>query len=189
MPEVDLLQIFVEPLRRADLNFCVTGSVASMLYGEPRLTHDIDLVLELGSLKQIEKLSQVFSERDFYVPPLEVMRVEAARDRRGHLNIIHIESGFKADLYLTGEDPFHRWALERVRRVKVAEIDVPIAPPEYVIIRKLQFFKEGASEKHMRDIMAMLKNPELGESRVELERWAELQFVSKELKQVIADVN
>lgn len=31
-----------------------------------------------------------------------------------------------------------------------------VAPPEYVILRKLEYHREGGSEKHLRDIRAML---------------------------------
>ncbi len=33
---------------------------------------------------------------------------------------------------------------------------IMLAPPEYVIVRKLEYFREGGSEKHLRDIRAML---------------------------------
>ena len=45
----DLLSLFIEPLERLNLDYMITGSVASMLYGEPRLTNDVDLVLDLLS--------------------------------------------------------------------------------------------------------------------------------------------
>lgn len=47
MPEADLLAVFVDPLERLRFRYMVTGSVAAMLYGEPRLTNDVDIVLEL----------------------------------------------------------------------------------------------------------------------------------------------
>ena len=44
MPEADLIELFVAPLERIGIRYLVTGSVAATLYGEPRATHDIDLV-------------------------------------------------------------------------------------------------------------------------------------------------
>jgi len=135
----------------------VTGSVASMLYGEPRLTHDIDIVLELR-LGQVPRIARLFPEEDFYHPPEEVVRIEMARARRGHFNLIHHESGFKADVYLIGEEPLQSWGLERRRRLTIGGVDVPITPPEYVILKKLLYFKESRSEKHLRDIESMFRN-------------------------------
>ncbi len=48
MPEANLFLVFLEPLNRAAIPYMVTGSVASLVYGEPRLTHDVDLVVELN---------------------------------------------------------------------------------------------------------------------------------------------
>src|SRR6185437_14809075 len=84
----------------------------------------------------------------FYVPPAEVLRVEAARSLRGHFNIIAHDSGYKADVYLAGADALHAWAFPRRRSVPVGGRALSVAPPEYVIARKLEYFREGGSLKH-----------------------------------------
>jgi hypothetical protein len=43
------------------------------------------------------------------------------------------------------------------RRLRVGEAEISVAPPEYVILRKLEYFREGGSEKHLRDIRIMLE--------------------------------
>ena len=43
----------------------VTGSVAVIVYGDPRMTHDIDLVVEI-SRKQIPAIIDAFPEEEFY---------------------------------------------------------------------------------------------------------------------------
>ena len=48
MPEPELFLLFVRPLNRANIRYMVTGSVAAIFYGEPRLTHDVDLVAFLN---------------------------------------------------------------------------------------------------------------------------------------------
>jgi hypothetical protein len=78
------------------------------------------------------------------------------RDTRGHFNIIHVDSGLKADFYTAGRDDLHAWAFRHVRRYAIGEHPVTLAPPEYVILRKLAYHREGGSEKHLRDIRAML---------------------------------
>ena len=84
MHETSLFLIFVRRLNQLGVPYVVTGSVASMLYGEPRLTHDIDLVIELPR-DRIEPLIAAFPADTFYCPPLDVIAVEAARASRGHL--------------------------------------------------------------------------------------------------------
>ena len=49
MPEPDLIELFVARLGEIGAHYLVTGSVAATLYGEPRVTHDIELVVELSA--------------------------------------------------------------------------------------------------------------------------------------------
>ena len=81
----------------------VTGSVGAIAYSAPRFTYDIDIVVVLDRA-QIARLPEIFPEEEFYLPPLETITAEA-REQRGHFNIIHRETSFKADMYLAGGDP------------------------------------------------------------------------------------
>jgi hypothetical protein len=99
----------------------------------------------------------LFPPDEFYCPPQEVIKTEIARETRGHFNIIHHATGFKADIYPIGQDELHKWAMARRQKVKMEQSEISIAPPEYVIIRKLQYYKEGGSVKHLRDINKMLE--------------------------------
>lgn len=151
----DLVALFVAPLNRLGLRYFVTGALAAGMYGEPRLTNDVDLVVELLERDEI-RLHNAFDESAFYVPPLEVIHAERSRARHGHFNLIHHDTAYKADVYLVGDEPLHHWALERRERVIVEGEPVWLAPPEYVIIRKLQFFRNGGSARHVRDIRSMV---------------------------------
>jgi hypothetical protein len=155
MPAPDPLAPFLEPLERLGLPYCVTGSVAASVYGEPRLTADIDVVLLLR-IADIAALRSAFPDTAYYVPPDETLRLELARDSRGMFNLIHHASQFKADIYLAARDPMHAWALEHRRRIRLGDSGAWIAPPEYVILRKLEYLREGGQDKHVRDIRFML---------------------------------
>ena len=155
MPETDLILLFTRPLDAAGFSYFITGSMAGMVYGEPRLTMDVDLVLVLPEAG-IKGLVRAFDEAQFYCPPVEVIVMELSRPSGGHFNVIHHETGFKADVYLSGNDPFHEWALSKRRGIKMGDDTIWVAPPEYVIVRKLEYFREGGSEKHLRDIHAMI---------------------------------
>ena len=155
-PEPDLIRLFVGPLETAGFDaYMVSGSVASIEYGEPRATLDIDLVLLLdrGSCRE---LSALYPGDAYYLPPPEVLQIEAARPNRGHFNIIHSASGLKADCYPSRNHPYLSWALEHRRRIPLLGFDVWFAPPEYVILWKLAFHAEGGGDKHIRDIRGIL---------------------------------
>lgn len=171
---------FTTRLDALGIRYMVTGSVAATLYGEPRMTHDVDLVVELSSDSDADALVAAFPEDEFYCAPAEIVRVEARRPQRGHFNIIDFESGFKADVYLSGRDEFHAWALQRRRTVIVDDSSVYLAPAEYVIVRKLTYYREGRSEKHLRDIEAMLAVSPDKIDREELQRWIDRFGLSTE---------
>jgi hypothetical protein len=79
MPELELLLLFTRGLRALGARYMVSGSVAAGMYGAPRLTNDIDIVVVLDRA-QIARLPDVFSDTDFYCPPIEAIQEEAARE-------------------------------------------------------------------------------------------------------------
>jgi len=155
MPEHNLFRIFVSRLNKLSIPYMITGAVASIIYGEPRLTNDIDLVINMKS-DDVETFADAFPIEDFYCPPPEVMRLEIGRSHRGHFNLIHHETGFKADIYASGRDELHQWGLNNRKPVDVEGEQFWLAPIEYVILRKLEYYREGQSEKHLRDISGIL---------------------------------
>ena len=96
------------------------------------MTHDVDLVLALTDT-HAAAIIRAFPEADFYVPPIEVVRIELRRSTHGHFNLIHHDTGFKADIYLAGRDPLHAWATARRKRAGNDDDAFWVAPPEYVI--------------------------------------------------------
>lgn len=152
----DMFTVFLERLETAGIRYVVTGSVAVIVYGDPRMTHDIDLVVEVAR-KQIPAIIAAFPDDEFYCPPAEVIGVECSRSTRGHFNIIHHATGFKADIYPVGNDSLLAWAVSNPRLFSLGGIKIRVAPPEYVIAKKLEYFKEGHSPKHISDIKGMLE--------------------------------
>lgn len=168
MPAPSPLAPFLEPLELLGFPYCITGSVAASVYGEPRLTADIDVVLVL-KVSDLGALQAAFPEPAYYVPPEETLRVELSRSTRGMFNVIHLASQFKADIYLAARDPLHAWALANRRRIDLEGSGAWIAPPEYVILRKLEYLREAGQDKHVRDIRFMLGVTEVDRDFLEKE--------------------
>jgi hypothetical protein len=183
MPEPDLIQLFAQPLNQIGVRYLISGSVAAMLYGEPRVTNDIDFVVFLRP-EDVAKLSEVFPGPEFYVPPADVIVGEMTRERRGHFNIIHADSGLKADFYTANRDELHVWAFRNAKNYNIGETHIPLAPPEYVIIRKLEYFREGGSEKHLRDIRSMLAVSGGQLDQPSLHEWIQTRSLEAEWKRV-----
>jgi hypothetical protein len=160
MQDPDFIALFVAPLEAAGIRYMITGSVASSIYGEPRNTLDIDLVV-LIEASQIQLLPQLYPKDDYYLPPSDVISIESRREAHGHFNIIHHHTGLKADIYLSRNHPSMPWALAHTRRVPTPACQITIAPPEYVILHKLEFYREGGSQKHLRDIAGIIEQQDL----------------------------
>ena len=156
MTEPGLIALFVAPLNRAGIPYVVTGGVASVIYGEPRLTRDIDLVLALD-VRDAERFAALWPADTFYVPPLEVIIEEARRAAHGHFKVIHHESTLRADVYLPGDDPLNRRAFAKAVPRRVDDVVVMLAPVEAVILNKLRCYTQGGSQRHLRDIRQMLE--------------------------------
>jgi hypothetical protein len=155
MPEAELSLLFLRPLNQLGVRYMVAGGVASILYGEPRFTNDVDVVVFLR-VEDIPRLAEGFPAPEYYLPPAEVIAAEIARPAHGQFNVIHAGTGFKADLYSTGRDELNACAFRHLRRLDYAGETISVAPPECVIVRKLEFYREGGSDKHLRDIRAIL---------------------------------
>ena len=78
MQEANLISIFIKPLNIANIEYMITGSVASILYGEPRMTHDIDLVINLSE-KDVLGIEKVFPSNQYYCPPEDLIFTEISK--------------------------------------------------------------------------------------------------------------
>jgi hypothetical protein len=152
----DLIELFVEPLEAIGVSYMITGGVASVIYGDPRFTRDVDIVMEFQR-SEIAALESAFDPATFYVPPVEALEEEASRPEGGHFNVIHRETALRADVYLAGDDPLIGWGFERRVRLQVGGGWIWVAPIEYVILRKLEHYKQSGSDRHLRDVAMMLR--------------------------------
>jgi hypothetical protein len=185
MPEAELSLLFLRPLNQAGIRYIVSGGIAAIFYGEPRMTSDVDLVVFLRPV-DLQRLSEIFPPAEFYVPPVEVMAEEVRRVEKGQFNLLHVSSGFRADCYTTGRDELNAWGFRNARRIEFQGEMVTMAPPEYVIIRKLEFYREGGSDKHVRDIRAMLAISGDQFDRAELDEWIHRRGLEPQWKRVCA---
>jgi len=171
MTDASLISLFVRPLNRLRIPYLVTGGVASVVYGEPRLTRGIDLVIELRP-RDARRFAAAWSADEFYVPPVEVIEEESGRPAHGHFNVIHHQTAMRADVYLPGNDALSAWAFAHKVVRLIDDDEVSMAPIEAVILNKLRYYQMGKSDRHLRDIRQMLRISGDLVDRPELERWA-----------------
>lgn len=181
MTDASLIRLFVRPINLLRIPYMVTGGVAAVIYGEPRLTRDIDLVVALRP-QDAGRFAAAWSNDEFYVPPKEVIAEESGRPAHGHFNVIHQQTSMRADVYLPGNDELNSWAFKHTVTRRVDDDDVTMAPIEAVILSKLRYYQMGKSDRHLSDIHRMLRvNGDLV-NRGELERWAVRLGVEPDLR-------
>ncbi len=149
----ELMQKAATFFERHNVAYRIVGSIASMAYSEPRFTNDIDILVDLRE-DLVEFIEQEFPSPEYYVS-LDAVR-SAIRDRR-QFNVIHIPSGLKIDIIQSKDTAFGRLDISHGQRLKSDGFyDAWFASPENVILMKLRFFKDGGSDKHLRDTASIL---------------------------------
>ncbi len=128
--------------------------MASTYYGEPRFTHDVDIVADVER-SHVQGLLDAFPVPEFYISDIAVREAVA---RQEQFNVLHPDSGLKADIIVKSREMSEMTRFGRVRSIQFPQGDsVPVSSPEDLILAKLDFYRIGESQKHLRDIIGVLK--------------------------------
>jgi D-ribose pyranose/furanose isomerase RbsD len=147
----------LEVLQRFGIAYHLGGSYASAIHGVPRQTHDVDLVVDLGP-EHVPELTRAFRD-EFYVDEKAVAR---AVSERTSVNLVHLDTGVKVDLFVKGSTPFD--AMEFSRRIVVRlgdehPRDVFVKSAEDTVLRKLLWFRLGGdvSDRQLQDARGIVR--------------------------------
>jgi hypothetical protein len=180
----DLMKMTAEALECLDIPYFVTGSLAAMAYSEFRTTLDVDIVIAVGP-RDVPGLLHAFASDDFYIDAIAVRRAVEAFDQ---FNVIHHPSSYKLDFMVVDDDGYDASRLSRRRRITLEGVPIWVAAPEDVILKKLMYYREGGSDKHLRDIASMFKVSGDQIDRAYGEHWAMRLGVSDLWRYMIARV-
>lgn len=154
MSQQELLKIVVETLDLNGVDYMITGSVASSLQGEPRSTHDVDIVVAIQET-DIENLAHAF------LPPTYYLDAESIREAVSHksmFNLLDVVEGDKADFWILTNQAFDRSRFARKYVEDVFGIKLKVSSPEDTILSKLQWAeKSGGSEKQFTDALRIFE--------------------------------
>jgi hypothetical protein len=168
----ELLRYVSEVLNHMAIPYAIVGSWASGLYGEGRMTFDIDIVLDL-KMFQLKEFCAAFATDEYYLSEADVRE---AILNRFQFNLIHPKSGNKVDFIQCRMDGWHANLLSRrhetVLQTKIGPIRCSLAAPEDVILGKLWYHSQGGGDRHMRDIASMVRISRHIIDMDEVTRWA-----------------
>jgi hypothetical protein len=162
--ELDVLKDVCMKLEKSGLGYMVTGSLALNYYARPRMTRDIDIVVELKK-EEIKRFVEAFSP-EYYVS-LEAIDDAVSNERM--FNIIHNSSIIKVDFIVRQRGEFRLAEFQRRKKVRVDDFDVFLVSKEDLIISKLIWSKDTGSGLQAEDIKNLLIT---GFDRAYLEEWA-----------------
>jgi hypothetical protein len=151
--ELEVLTIVSGRLEAAGIAYMVTGSFAANYYAVPRMTRDIDLVVELSG-EDADRFCAMF-EDDFY---LDRDAVRAAIIGRGAFNLIHLAHVVKVDCIVRKDSEYRRTEFARQRRGSIEGHELALVAPEDLVISKLDWMRETRSEVQLADVRNLLRS-------------------------------
>ena len=171
----------IQTLEDVGIEYMVTGSVASSLQGEPRSTHDIDLVVVLQR-STIQKLIDAFPPPNFYLSEASILDAINTRDM---FDIIDTNEGDKIDFWMLTDEPFDQSRFSRKYTEDIMGFRIQVSSPEDTILAKLKWAQlSGGSEKQFADALRVY---EVQYGKLDLDYiadWAKTLNVESALKRV-----
>ncbi len=149
--ESEVLKLVCQRLEGAGIAYMVTGSFAANVYATPRMTRDIDIVIELKP-EDTERFYALFKD-DFYVD-LQTVRTETERARM--FNVIHNDYAVKVDFVVLKDSEFRQTEFGRRQRVRVFDMDVFFTTREDLVLSKLIWARNSMSELQLKDVKKLL---------------------------------
>ncbi|MBI1880894.1 MAG: hypothetical protein HYR94_22170 [Chloroflexi bacterium] len=150
MSQQELLKKVVQVLETAGIEYMLTGSIVSSLQGEPRSTHDIDIITAIKEVS-VAKLTEAFPPPDFY---LDEEAIREAIHQRNMFNLIDITTGDKVDFWILTNESFDQSRFARRYAESLLGFNLQVSTPEDTILAKLRWAKlAGGSEKQFTDAL------------------------------------
>jgi hypothetical protein len=162
-------------LETAEIPYMLTGSLASSMYGVPRSTNDIDLIVA-PSPAQLRKFVEICRRFKYHVGE----DAASAVARGDQFNVVDFPNGWKADLIIRKEREFSVVEFERRETHEVGGLRLTIATPEDVLLAKLEWAKIGESERQLSDAAGILRMQSGKLDLVYIQHWVTLLGVQQQ---------
>lgn len=169
MAQQDLLTYAIRTLDAACIEYMVTGSIVSSLQGEPRSTHDVDVIIAIQP-HHIDAILDAFARPRFYV---DRGAIQEAMQTRGVFNVIDTQDGDKIDFWMLTDSEFDNTRFTRRYGEDVFGIRMNVSSPEDTILAKLNWAKiSGGGERYIRDALGVYQVQEPSLDAAYLDEWA-----------------
>ena len=148
MSQSQLLIHTIKSLEKIGCEYMLTGSLVSSMQGEPRATHDIDIVVEI-SQNDVELFLNEFTPEDYY---FDLGFAKSAMASGDMFNILATATGDKVDIWALTESEFDQSRFSRRQKVILLDMEMLVSSPEDTILMKLLWAHlSRGSEKQLFD--------------------------------------
>lgn len=158
---LNLLKRITQSLERKHIPYMLSGSIALNNYTVPRMTMDIDIVVELHE-ENLNDFLSIFGD-NYYI---NKDAVKEATKRLGMFNVIDHETGFKVDFILRKNTAYRKFEFQRRLKTRIADFDIWIVAPEDLVISKIEWIQQFQSDKQINDIENLLAKPDIDTSYI-----------------------
>lgn len=172
----DFLRRVTTALEMHNVPYMLTGSLASSMYGVPRATNDIDIVIA-PAREQVLAVVQMFQRLGLTVHTESAL---AALHKRTQFNIVDLSQGWKVDFIVQKDRPFSEVEFARKETHEVDGLRLTLATPEDVLLAKLEWAKMGESERQLVDAAGILKMQRESLDLHYIEHWVDVLDVRDE---------
>ena len=176
--ELEVLKIVVERLDKCRIKYIVSGSIAMNFYAPPRMTRDIDIVVELP-MSKAEDIYNLF-KGDFYIDSGSV--VEAINEK-GMFNVIHNEKVIKIDFIIAKDTDYEKVKFQRRVLKDIEGVRLSIISVEDLVLSKLLWAKDSHSQLQFIDVKNIISFNRGGLNLDYLQKWADRLSVENFLKE------
>lgn len=170
MTPEELLAELSKILKDLKIPYAITGGFAISVWGKPRYTADIDIIVELLE-KNITPLVKRMREVDKNVYADEDM-IRSALLHKSEFNFIHPDTGIKVDFFVMDSTPYNKLKIKRAVLRDMYGAKAFFVTPEDLILSKLIWSKESFSQKQLEDIKTVLRNSKIKLDFKYLRDWA-----------------
>lgn len=176
-----ILRLAAESLHSLGIPYMVTGSLASALYGEPRSTQDLDIVVHAAE-PALQRLGERLRSEGLYC---DEGAIAEAVSLRGMFNAIDPTTGWKIDFIVLKDTPFGRAAFEGRGTVVLSGVPLQVARAGDIVVAKLEWARLSSSERQIRDVVGVLLVQGRDLDRDYIEGWVDDLGLGEEWSRVL----
>lgn len=189
MEQIDprhLLVRIAQILENLNIPYFVTGGMAVLVWGRPRFTADIDILVELENknVGRLERALLALGEAGY----VDKDTMEEALSREGEFNFIDGVTGVKVDFWILKKNSFDVLRMKRRVVQNIMNQKVYFISPEDLILNKLTWYGESGSSRHLEDVESVFKISGRKLDKKYLKLWGKKLGVAEVLSNLLSKV-